>query len=60
MGGLPGGAIWGCPGAYLALVSHGGGDAVRIFPHFSQFFPHFPGGSLSVMFKRKHSSGIVL
>ena len=30
----------------------GGGDAVRIFPHF-------PGRSLSVMFKRKHSSGIV-
>ena len=34
----------------------GGGDAVRIFPHF---FHIFRAGPL-VMFKRKHSSGIVL
>ena len=27
---------------------------------FSRIFPHFSGRSLSVMFKRKHSSGIVL
>ena len=37
----------------------GGGDAIRIFFAFSAFFLHFLGRSLSVMFKRKHSSGIV-
>ena len=29
-------------------------------PHFSAFFLHFTGGSLRVMFKRNHFSGIVL
>ena len=45
----------------LEVGIHGvGGGVVRIFPHFPHFSPHFPGRSLSVMFKRKHSSGIVL
>ena len=38
----------------------GGENAIHIFPHFPHFFSHFPGRSLSVMFKRKYSSGIVL
>ena len=37
----------------------GGGNAIRIFSHFPHFFSHFLGRSLSVMFKRIHSSGIV-
>ena len=41
-------------------VQGGGEYAIRIFPHFPHFFPHFLGRSLSVMFKRKHSGGIVL
>ena len=42
------------------LVQGGGKYAIRIFPHFPHFFSHFLGRPLSVMFKRKHSSGIVL
>ena len=37
----------------------GGKNAIRIFSHFPHFFSHFLGRSLSVMFKRIHSSGIV-
>ena len=37
-----------------------GGICNSHFPAFSAFFSHFLGRSLSVMFKRKHSSGIVL
>ena len=41
-------------------VGQGGGkNAIRIFSHFPHFFSHFLGRSLSVMFKRIHSSGIV-
>ena len=36
----------------------GGGGCGPHFPAFSAFFSHFPGRSLSVMFKRKHSNGI--
>ena len=35
-------------------LAKGGGSA------FFRSFSHFPGRSLGVMFKRKHSSGIVL
>ena len=41
------------------LVQGGGENAIRIFSHFPHFFSHFLGRSLSVMFKRIHSSGIV-
>ena len=40
-------------------VQGGGKNAIRIFSHFPHFFSHFLGRSLSVMFKRIHSSGIV-
>ena len=41
-------------------ICRGGGEnAIRIFSHFPHFFSHFLGRSLSVMFKRIHSSGIV-
>ena len=46
--------------ADTVYLNAGGGEyAIRIFPHFPHFFSHFLGKSLSVMFKRKHSSGIV-
>ena len=38
----------------------GGGGCSPHFSAFSAFSSHFPGRSLSVMFKGKHSSGIVL
>ena len=41
------------------LVRGGGGGDMR-FAFFRNFFCIFLGRSLSVMFKRKHSSGIVL
>ena len=37
----------------------GGGGCGSHFFAFSAFFSHFLGRSLSVMFNRKHSSGIV-
>ena len=52
----------GCFGGSQFLSSHfqgGGKNAIRIFSHFPHFFSHFLGRSLSVMFKRIHSSGIV-
>ena len=42
---------------WQSLGTRGGGNAVRMFPHF---IPHCPGKLLSVMFKRKRSNGIVL
>ena len=45
---------------YVSYHLQGGGkNAIRIFSHFPHFFSHFLGRSLSVMFKRIHSSGIV-
>ena len=43
----------------VSLFRGGGKNAIRIFSHFPHFFSHFLGRSLSVMFKRIHSSGIV-
>ena len=43
----------------LKKIQGGGKNAIRIFSHFPHFFSHFLGRSLSVMFKRIHSSGIV-
>ena len=44
----------------MVFIEQGGGkNAIRIFSHFPHFFSHFLGRSLSVMFKRIHSSGIV-
>ena len=43
----------------VCTLQGGGGNAIRIFSHFPHFFSHFLGRSLSVMFKRIHSSGIV-
>ena len=45
--------------ARCACTQGGGKNAIRIFSHFPHFFSHFLGRSLSVMFKRIHSSGIV-
>ena len=44
---------------FVASRQGGGKNAIRIFSHFPHFFSHFLGRSLSVMFKRIHSSGIV-
>ena len=45
----------------IMTSTQGGGEICDShFSAFSAFFSHFLGRSLSVMFKRKHSSGIVL
>ena len=49
----------GCLGMVPVIRQGGGKNAIRIFSHFPHFFSHFLGRSLSVMFKRIHSSGIV-
>ena len=41
------------------VAQGGGGKCYSHFFAFSAFFSHFLGRSLSVMFKRIHSSGIV-
>ena len=46
-------------GHLFGTLQGGGKNAIRIFSHFPHFFSHFLGRSLSVMFKRIHSSGIV-
>ena len=50
---------WHVMGTILGVMQGGGENAIRIFSHFPHFFSHFLGRSLSVMFKRIHSSGIV-
>ena len=51
-------AVWdGCSCYFWPFLQAGGEECG---PHFSTFFSHFPGRSLSLMFKRKHSSSIVL
>ena len=45
----------------VGVWRRGGGNMRFAFSRiFRIFFSHFLGRSLSVMFKRKHSSGIVL
>ena len=46
--------------AGLRDAQGGGNMRFAFFRIFRIFFSHFLGRSLSVMFKRKHSSGIVL